>query len=281
MKKIEVNSNLLPFVKWVGGKRNVIQNHLKKYLPLDFKRYIEPFVGGGAMFCYIKPIAAIINDINYELITCYEVIKNDEINLLRKIDEYTKNHSKNYFYKIRNINEEKNIDIAARFMYLNKTCFNGIYRVNSKGKFNVPFNGKKKEELKIYDKENIKNWNKFLNTNNIEIFNKNFSEILDMAEDGDFVYCDPPYDYEEGTTGFDSYNKDSFGQKNQILLANKLKELDKRNVKWMLSNHNTKLINELYKDFNIIKISTNRMINSNASKRINTGNEVVVINYEI
>ena len=233
------------------------------------------------MFCYIKPIVAIINDINYELITCYETIKNDDINLLKKIDQYAKNHSKNFFYKIRNINEEKNIDIAARFMYLNKTCFNGMYRVNSKGKFNVPFNGKKKEELKIYDKENIKNWNKFLNTNNIEIFNKNFSEILDMAEDGDFVYCDPPYDYEEGTSGFDSYNKDSFGQKNQILLANKLKELDKRNVKWMLSNHNTKLINELYKDFNIIKISTNRMINSNASKRINTGNEVVVINYEI
>ena len=232
------------------------------------------------MFCYIKPSNAIINDINDELITCYKMIKENDKKLLNVLDEHIKKHSKEYFYKVRENIEVSDINIAARFLYLNKTCFNGMYRVNSNGKFNVPFNGKTKG-LKIYDTNNIKNWNKFLNDNNIKVLNKNFCEILDMAKVGDFIYCDPPYDYEEGTLGFDSYNKSSFGQKNQIMLANKLKELDKKNIKWMLSNHDTRLINELYKDFNIIKISTNRMINSNANKRMNTGNEVVVINYEI
>ena len=233
------------------------------------------------MLCYIKPKQAIINDINTELISTYKCIKNYPSKLINELDRYKQKHNEKYYYKIRDEIKTTQIDIAARFIYLNKTCFNGLYRVNGQGIFNVPFNYKNKEDLNLYSEDNIYNWNKFLKNNNIQIFNRNYLDILDLAKEGDFIYCDPPYDYEIGVKGFDSYNSSSFGQENQIKLANKLKELNLRNVKWMLSNHNTKLINELYKDFNIRYINTNRMINSDASSRIKTGKEVVITNYEI
>ena len=233
------------------------------------------------MLCYLQPKNAIINDINNELISTYKCLKNYPSELIKQLDFYKQKHNKEYFYKIRKETNTKQIDVAARFIYLNKTCFNGLYRVNAYGQFNVPFNFKNKDSLNLYNKENILNWNKYLKNNNIKIFNKNYLEILDLAKEGDFVYCDPPYDYEIGVKGFDSYNKSSFGQENQIKLANKLKKLDSINVKWMLSNHNTKLINELYKNFHIRYIDTNRMINSKANSRIRTGKEVIVTNYEI
>ncbi len=257
----------------------MITNHLSKYLPNDFNTYIEPFVGGGAMLCYLEHNKAIINDLNKELIDSYLSIKNHHLELMSLLDEYKSNHSQRYYYQIRSDFKESQLDIAARFMYLNKTCFNGMYRVNSNGIFNVPFNGKTKDKLNLYSKDNIDRWHQYLKNNKIKIYNKRFEQIIDMAQPGDFVYCDPPYDYEVNTTGFDSYNKDSFGQAGQIRLANKLKELDKKGVKWMLSNHNTQLIRELYKDYQIINIKTNRMINAKASKRVLSGDEVVVINY--
>ncbi len=275
------NSDYVPFVKWVGGKRRVINTYLYKYIPKDFKTYIEPFLGGGAMLSYLRPKKAIINDINSELINTYKSIKNDYKAVINNLNFYKENHSQKLYYKVRRNIEQDNFKNAARFIYLNKTCFNGMYRVNSNGEFNVPWNNKNKSKLKLYDLKNIKWWNEYLNKNKITILNKSYLDVLDRAKKDDFVYCDPPYDYELDTKGFDSYNQDAFGQKNQILLANKLKELDKKKVKWMLSNHNTKLINELYDNFHIIPITTNRMINSKANKRKGTGKEVVVINYEI
>ncbi len=258
----------------------MITNHLNQLLPDKFNTYIEPFVGGGAMLCHIHPEKAIINDINAELIASYKSIKDDCNKLMNLLDEYKKHHNEKYYYKIRATLFENEYDIAARFMYLNKTCFNGMYRVNAEGKFNVPFNNKTKDKLNLYSVSNINNWSQYLKKNKVKIFNKSFEKILDLAKEGDFVYCDPPYDYEVDTIGFDSYNKDSFGQEGQKKLAQKLIELDKRGVKWMLSNHNTKLINELYKEYRILNIKTNRMINSKADKRISTGDEVVVMNYE-
>lgn len=183
------------------------------------------------MLCYLQPDKAIINDLNSELITSYKSIKKNHNQLITLLDELTNKHDEKNFYAIRETIYEDELHIAARFMYLNKTCFNGLYRVNSQGKFNVPFNGKSKDKLHIYVKENIEAWSQYLKKNKVKICNKQFDAILDMATSGDFVYCDPPYDYEVNTTGFDSYNKDSFGQAGQIKLANKLKELDAKGVR--------------------------------------------------
>lgn len=273
------NKDFTPFVKWVGGKRTIIKNFLRKYIPFNYNRYIEPFVGGGAMLCHLTPKNSIINDINNELITTYKVIKNNYEKLCVKLDKYTKNHSKDFFQHIRSIDISNlnDIEIAARFIYLNKSCFNGMYRVNKEGKFNVPMNNK--FNVNLYNYDNLTNWNVFLNKNKIDIKNTDYIDILNQCVDGDFVYCDPPYDYEE-KNGFVSYSKDGFDKNDQIKLCEKLKELDKKGIKWMLSNHDTTLINKLYKDFNIVKITTNRMINSNASERINSAKEVIIMNYD-
>lgn len=209
----------------------------------------------------------------------YKVIKNNVDDLIKKLDYFKKNHSKIFYYKVRNINFKKDINIAARFIYLNKSCFNGVYRVNSLGKFNVPFNNVEKEKLNLYDIDNLKEISKFLNGNHISFSNEDFLDFLNKPKKGDFVFVDSPYDYEIGVKGFDSYNKSSFGQKNQIFLAEKLIELDKKGVLFMATNHSTKLIKELYQKFKIIEIKTNRNVNSKGNKRKNNGNEVIIINY--
>lgn len=272
-------NNLNPFVKWVGGKRNVINKYLKNYFPSTFDKYIEPFVGGGAVFFYLKPEKAIINDVNSELIITYNVIKDHKDLLIKELEKFKKQHSKEFFYEIRKKQFKDNIKIAARFIYLNKSCFNGMYRVNKNNEFNVPFNGKSIDNLHLYDLDNINNIASFLNNNKVLILNDDFEKILKKSNKGDFIFCDPPYDY-ENKNGFDSYTKNSFGQEGQIRLANCLIELDKKGVKWMLTNHNTTLIQKLYKDFHIIPIVTNRNINSKGDKRKNQGKEVIVINYE-
>ena len=231
------------------------------------------------MFLHIKPQKAIINDINSELITTYKVIKNNVNKLIELLDSYKEKHSKEFFYKIRDELFEDKIEIAARFIYLNKTCFNGIYRVNSEGFFNVPPNNVLKEKLNLYNKENLLNLNKYFNNNEIKFSNIDYLKSISTAQKGDFVFVDSPYDYEIGVNGFTSYTKGGFNQKNQEELANELINLDKKGVKWMATNHNTELIRELYKDFKIDFMKTNRSINSNGSLRKLTGDEVVIINY--
>lgn len=277
--KIIQNFSISPFVKWVGGKRNVIKQHLVHYFPKSFDTYYEPFVGGGAVLLYLQPQKAVINDTNKELIIAYKIIKLNPKKLMNKLNEHILNHSKEYFYLQRQATYKNSIEIAARFIYLNKTSFNGMYRVNKNNKFNVPFNNKTKNQLNLYEEENIKNLSKFLNSKNIQIFNKDFEKIVLKAKENDFVFCDPPYDYDT-KIGFDSYSKNAFGKQGQIRLFKTLDLLDKKGVKWMLTNHNTKLINELYKNYKIIPIRTNRNINSNGNKRKQTGDEVIIINYE-
>ena len=271
---------LSPFVKWVGGKRQVIDKYLYKYFPIDFKNYIEPFVGGGAVLFYLQPSKAIINDFNFELITTYEVIKNDVKNLIKKLDIYHQQHSKEFYLKLRKEKLTNTLDIAARFIYLNKSGYNGLYRVNSKNEFNVPFGNKPKEKLKLYDKENLLSLSKYFNNNQILFFNDDFEKAIDKAKKGDFVFCDPPYDYEDNKNGFVTYTDKGFDKKEQIRLSNKLKQLDKKGIKWMLTNHNTKLINDLYKDFHIVPIITNRNVNSKGDGRKNQGDEVIIMNYQ-
>lgn len=273
-----------PFVKWAGGKRQILDK-LIKYVPEDFNTYYEPFVGGGALFFELSPKNAVINDSNEELINVFRCIKDEEklTKMCNELNHHEANHSEEYYYKIRNIDRDKNkfnrlsdYKRAARTIYLNKACFNGLYRVNSKGEFNVPFGNKLK--VNTYEGQNIGIIHAYLNFNNIKILSIDFEEAVKDAKEGDFIYFDPPYDSDTYT--FNSYTEDGFSKDEQIRLSNVFKNLSDRGCYVMLSNHNTVLINELYKDFYIHKITAKRNINSNGKKRGKV-EEVIITNYEI
>ena len=271
-----------PFVKWAGGKRQIIDK-LKKCVPEEFGTYYEPFVGGGALLFELSPRKAVINDYNEELMNVFDCIK-DEVKFGKMCSELNKheaNHSEEYYYKIRSVDRDKakynkmvDYKRAARTIYLNKACFNGLYRVNSKNEFNVPFG--KKVKVNTYEGQNLGIIHAYLNLNEIDILNTDFEEAVKDAKKGDFIYFDPPYDSETST--FNSYTEEGFGKEQQARLANVFKELDARGCYVMLSNHNTTLVNELYKDYNIHVISAKRNINSNGSKRGKV-EEVIVTNY--
>ena len=272
-----------PFVKWAGGKRQIMDK-LKKYIPYEFNNYYEPFVGGGALLFELSPKNAVINDSNKELMNVYECIKDEKkyTKMCNELNHCEANHSEEFYFELRNKDRDKNkfnkmadYKRAARTIYLNKACFNGLYRVNSKNEFNVPFN--KKTKVNTYDAQNLGIIHSYLNFNNIKMLNCDFEEAVKEAKKGDFIYFDPPYDSD--TTTFNSYTEDGFGKNEQIRLANVYKDLDSRGCYVMLSNHNTKLVNELYKDYNINIIEAKRNINANGKKRGNV-EEVIITNYE-
>jgi len=272
-----------PFVKWVGGKRQLLaQFRLMNLYPpekFDIKKgkYFEPFVGGGAVFFDLLPETAYLSDLNNELVVTYNVIKNDVENLIKSLKKHKLD--KDYFLKIRDQNPEKLSDLntASRFIYLNRTCFNGMYRVNSKGGFNVPF-GKYTNPL-ICDENNLRKVSKALR--NVEIKKQDYKEVLKKAKKGDFVYFDPPYYPVSKTASFTSYTSESFLDKEQIELRDTFVELHKRGCFVMLSNSDTPFINKIYsepKGLRITKVQAGRAINSDASKRGKV-TEVLVTNY--
>ncbi|WP_156930197.1 Dam family site-specific DNA-(adenine-N6)-methyltransferase [Mycoplasma elephantis] len=284
--KAIIDDNLLvlhPFVKWVGGKTQLLSEIVKR-VPKNYGTYFEPFVGGGALLFKLQPKKFVINDINKELMITFECFKNKTTinNLINTLKEHEKNHSENYFLHIRKMDQESNFFelpnyiIAARFIYLNKACFNGMYRVNSKGFFNVP-SGKKKK-INSFNFQNFMNLlTYFKNSKNI-FYTKNFAKSLSSVQSNDFIYFDPPYDNLESKKTFDSYNKNSFGKEGQIELSKIFKEMDKKGVYVMLSNHNTPLIRELYKEYKIEIVHARRMINSNGEGR-GAIEEVIITNY--
>jgi len=271
-----------PFVKWAGGKRQIMDK-LTKYVPDEFNTYYEPFIGGGALLFELSPKRAVINDSNKELMNVYEVLCDEQKfkKLCGILNNYEIKHSEEFYYEIRNKDRNKNAynrlsdyTRAARTIYLNKACFNGLYRVNSKNEFNVPFG--KKAKVNTYEGGNLITVSNYLTMNDIKILSIDFEEVVKDAKKGDFVYFDPPYDSDTGT--FNSYTEDGFGKESQRRLARVFKELDEKGVYVMLSNHNTTLINELYKDFNIHVIEAKRNINSDGKKRGKV-EEVIVTNY--
>ena len=271
-----------PFVKWAGGKRQII-NELKKYVPEEYGCYYEPFIGGGALFFELAPKHAVINDSNKELMNVYKVMTDDEKynKMCKLLNNYETKNSEEFYYEIRNKDRDKekfgklnDYTKAARTIYINKACFNGLYRVNSKGEFNVPYN--KKTNVNTYDSENLLVVHMYLTMNDVEILNVDFEEALKNAKEGDFVYIDPPYD--SVNSSFTSYTEEGFGKDEQRRLAKVYKELNDRGVKVMLSNHNTPLINQLYSEFNIHVIEAKRNINSNGKKRGKV-EEVIITNY--
>jgi len=272
-----------PFVKWVGGKRQLLKQFrdLGLYPPEDFdpitNTYFEPFVGGGAVFFDLLPETAYLSDLNNELVVTYNVIKNDVENLIKSLKKHKLD--KEYFLKIRAQSPEKLSDLntASRFIYLNRTCFNGMYRVNSKGGFNVPF-GKYTNPL-ICDENNLRKASKALK--NVEIKKQDYKEVLKTAKKGDFIYFDPPYYPVSKTASFTSYTSESFLDKEQIELRDTFVELHKRGCFVMLSNSDTPFINKIYSEpegLRITKVQAGRAINSDASKRGKI-TEVLVTNY--
>jgi DNA adenine methylase len=258
-----------PFLKWAGGKRQLI-SQMYKYFPKNFNKYIEPFIGGGAAYFYLKPKLSILIDINEELINCYKVIKNNVEELIELLK--THKNEKGYYYRIRELDrdDEKfakltNIEKASRMIYMNRCCYNGLYRVNSKGQFNVPF-GKYKNP-NFCDEENLLAVNKVLE--NVKIIHGSFEISLDYAEKGDFIYFDPPYYPISKTSSFTSYTKENFGEDSQKKLLHIFKKLDEIDCNLMLSNSYNEYINDLYKDYKIITLDARRAINSNAAKRGN------------
>jgi len=254
---------------------------LNLIVPSDVNRIIEPFVGGGSFFINFQLKNSIISDTNRELITSYLVIKNNPQKLIKLLDEYQNNlHSKDFYLKLRtlNVDDLDDLHLAARFIYLNKAGFNGIYRVNSKGEFNVPYG--KKDEVNLYNEENIMNFSKFLNEFDIEIYNKDYREIIKKAKKGDLVFLDPPYD-KINKNSFVSYNKDSFERSEQINLANELKKLDKKGIKFILTNHSTDFIMNEYEAFDKIKVIVNRFVSPDSTKRVNAAEEVIIKNFKM
>ena len=272
-----------PFVKWAGGKTQLL-NKIKELLPINYNRYYEPFVGGGALFLYLAPKEAFINDINKELISAYLCFQNDYLydSLVRELERCENEHSQEFYYRVREIDRLPNFSTlpisihAARLIYLNKACFNGLYRVNAKGYFNVPSGNK--EKVKTFDRDNFIALKKYFSSAKIHISSTDFEEVVGSAQKGDFVYFDPPYDVYPNKNGFVDYSKEGFKKEEQERLAKTFKNLNEKGVYVMLSNHNTEFINELYKDFNIHVVKAKRMINSKADGRGDV-EEVLITNY--
>ena len=266
-----------PIVKWVGGKRQLMFELLKN-MPKSYNRYFEPFIGGGALFFELQPENAYISDMNEELINLYSVVRDNVYDLILDLSKHEV--SKEYFLEIRNIDRTKkynkltNVQRASRFIYLNRTCFNGLYRVNSQGQFNVPFGYYKNP--RILDADNLLNCSELLKKT--EIICADFSEILNKVKKGDFVYFDPPYVPLNETSSFTSYTKDGFNIDMQFKLKEVCDELDSMGVMFMLSNSDTKFVNELYANYEVKKVFASRQINANVDGRGKI-TEVLVRNY--
>jgi DNA adenine methylase len=276
-----MKTNLQPVLKWVGGKRQIIQQIMEQ-IPDDYGRYFEPFLGGGSVFLSIRPKSAVINDYNYELMNLYKIIKINPNGLVRVLSSLK--NEKTEFYRIRNLDRDINFHKsntdefrAARTVFLNKTCFNGLYRVNANGEFNVPFGNYKNP--KIFDSESIFRLSDYLNKYNIKILNTDYFDSLKFIRKNDFVYIDPPYDPVSASSSFTSYTEKGFTKEDQIKLKKTCDILNSKGVKFLLSNSATDFILDLYKDYNVTLIDVRRNIAaSNMSRKV--VKEVLVRNYE-
>lgn len=275
------NSNITPFVKWAGGKRQLL-SQIKERMPENYNDYYEPFVGGGAVTFELLPANALINDINKALINAYKQICNAPeafLKAVNKLDEEMWEDSKEYYYSLREhyndklMKAEYDVELAALFVFINKHCFNGLYRVNGKGLFNVPYNNSRRTSV---DEGSIMEVSKYLQ--GITITDGDFEEACKGAKKGDFVFIDSPY-APLNPTSFEAYTKEGFDIESHKRLARLYDELTARGCFCMLTNHNTRLINELYggKGYTIDVVSVKRMINSDASNRV--GEEVIIYNY--
>lgn len=272
---------LQPFTKWTGGKRKLIPK-LKELMPGIYGNYYEPFIGGGALFFELSPRVAVINDFNEELINCYIQIKENPIKLIEILKIHKEKNSKEYYLEIRGLDrtdkfkELSKVERAARIMYMLRVDFNGLYRVNSKNQFNVPYGNY--ANPKIVDEELINNISNYLNTNDITITSGDFEKSVSTVKEGDFVYFDPPYIPLTETSSFTSYTHEGFSYEDQVRLRNTVRRLTEKGVKVMVSNSSSKLTIDLYEEFNIHYVEVSR---TNGAKSSSRGiiKEVIITNY--
>lgn len=275
------NSSAVPFVKWAGGKRQLLPQ-IRARIPKQYNEYYEPFVGGGAVVFELLPEKALINDINKALINAYKQICNEPESFIKEVNHLDLEmweDGKEYYYFLREqyndklMREEFDIELAALFVFINKHCFNGLYRVNGKGLFNVPYNNSRKQSI---DSDSI--WAISTYLKNITIVDGDFQNVCKEAKMGDFVFLDSPY-APLNPTSFDAYTKEGFDIESHKRLANLYDELTARGCYCMLTNHNTEFIHELYdnKGYRMDVVGVKRFINSDASKRV--GEEIIICNY--
>ena len=272
-----------PFVKWAGGKRQLM-SELEKNFPTKFGTYLEPFLGGGAvMFDLLtkeRNLKCNVSDLNSDLVLAYVTIRDRLEKLIESLENHSKNYHKDstgYYYEVRNQEPKNQIEKVSRLLFLNKTCFNGLYRVNSKGKFNVPLG--RYTNPNIVNKENLQAVSKTLQSGKIKISCRDFSSIIKDAKKGDFVYFDPPYQPVSDTANFTSYTHRDFTEDDLERLADLANQLNSKGCNVMLSNSNSKTVKKLFSSgWKIKEIKANRAINSNSQKR--TGHkEIIIKNY--
>ena len=270
-----------PFVKWVGGKRQIL-DQLKSMMPDDYNRYYEPFIGGGALLLDVQPQNAVINDVNAQLLNVYRQLKADPEVVISAVEELDGIPcDKDRYYQMRDRynrkiqSQEMDAECAALMIWVNKHCFNGLYRVNSKGLFNVPYNNKVNGASMEVD--NLRNIGQYLQQSAVEIREGDFEDACRDVQAGDFVYFDSPYVPVSDTASFTDYTKEGFSLEDHKRLAALFKRLDRLGAKLLLSNHDVPLVHEFYKGYRIEGLDVRRGINSVASKR--TGREVIVSNY--
>jgi len=275
------NPLVAPVVKWAGGKRQLAST-LKALLPRQMKRWCEPFAGGAALLFELQPRVAQINDINQDLMGAYSVIKNDVETLIRELKTYK--NDPEFFYFIRDFDRDKHlykalseVKKAARLIYLNKTCYNGLFRVNNAGEFNTPFGYY--ENPNIVNAPTLRAVSEYFNGNEVTISSLSYEEVLEDLPRDSFVYLDPPYDPVTNTSNFTGYVRGGFSREDQVKLRKECDKLDDRKIRFMLSNSDTEFIRGQYSRYRIESVSAKRLINSNVRLRGDV-KEVVVMNYE-
>ena len=279
------NIALKPFVKWAGGKRQLL-GEIRKNLPPDIscRTYYEPFIGGGALFFDLRPGKAVINDSNPELMLAYKIIRDHAEDLISALAKHQAHYSVDYYYEVRALDRDpafqhlSGIEKAARFIFLNKTCYNGLYRVSSRGVFNVPAG--KHKSLNICERALLENIGGYLNSADITVLNTDFAEAVSGADACSFVYFDPPY-HSLSKTGFSSYRPGGFTEGEQIRLRDLYLRLTAQGIPCLLSNADTSFIRDIYRhsSIRIIPVTARRMINSDPGGR-GSADEVLIKNYE-
>ncbi|MEO0408488.1 MAG: DNA adenine methylase [Cyanobacteria bacterium P01_A01_bin.135] len=266
-----------PFIKWVGGKTQLLPELMRR-IPQSGDRYFEPFLGGAALFFHLQPRHAVLTDINADLVSLYQVIRDDVEALIADMGRHI--YDKDYYYNLRRIDRTADygtwtpVQRASRLIYLNKTCYNGLYRVNSKGQFNVPFG--RYTNPTIVDAENLRACSQVLQ--GVAVEQADFRRVRDRAKPGDFVYFDPPYAPLSATANFTGYTKDGFDRDMQYALRDLCRELDQVGVRFMVSNSSAPLVRDLYAEFKVELVYATRLVNSKAGRRGKVP-EVLVTNY--
>lgn len=263
---LETRHKLTPFLKWAGGKRWLLP-HVKNLLPDKAERYVEPFVGGGVIYLALEPERAILGDSNGELMNCYVAVRDHVDELIEALNGYSLHVlDEEYYYSIRNGDTVAAdcVAQAARLIFLNKTCYNGLYRVNREGRFNVPF-GKYERPPRLYDEANLRGVSELLKK--AQLVTGDFSSTVLLASAGDFIYLDPPYHHLANSGSFTSYSSNGFKERDHIRLARTFKALDRQGCSILLTNSDTELVQELYKDYVIERVITNRTINCKGRQR--------------